>query len=216
MIAPSILSADFTRLGDEIRAVEAAGADMIHVDVMDGHFVPNLTVGPMIVEAVQRATRLPQDVHLMIENPEASIPEYIKAGAHWVSVHAEACPHLQRTLNLIRDLGAQSGVAINPATPLESIHPVLEDCDLVVIMTVPPGFGGQSFISQALNKVRELSLLVQKRKLSLEIEVDGGVKIDNIKEVAEAGTTIFVSGSGIFKTKNYAATIQEMKKRLSF
>ncbi|OGQ66305.1 MAG: ribulose-phosphate 3-epimerase [Deltaproteobacteria bacterium RIFCSPLOWO2_12_FULL_50_11] len=216
MIAPSILSADFTRLGDEIRAVEAAGADMIHVDVMDGHFVPNLTVGPMIVEAVQRATRLPQDVHLMIENPEASIPEYIKAGAHWVSVHAEACPHLQRTLNLIRDLGAQSGVAINPATPLESIHPVLEDCDLVVIMTVHPGFGGQPFISQALNKVRELALLVQKRKLSLEIEVDGGVKIDNIKEVAEAGTTIFVSGSGIFKTKNYAATIQEMKKRLSF
>ncbi len=213
-IAPSILSADFSRLGEEIKAVEKAGADTIHVDVMDGHFVPNLTVGPMIVEAVKRATNLPQDVHLMIENPEASIPEYIKAGATWVSVHAEACESLRKTLNMIRDLGAKPGVAINPATPLESIQHVLEDCDLVIIMTVNPGFGGQSFMPEPLNKVRELTRLVQEKNLSLDIEVDGGIKIDNIKEVSDAGTTMFVSGSGIFKTKDYATTIQEMKKAL--
>ena len=213
-IAPSILSADFSRLGEEIKAVEKAGADVIHVDVMDGHFVPNLTVGPMIVKAVKRATNLPQDVHLMIENPEASIPEYVKAGATWVSVHAETCESLHKTLKMIRDLGAKPGVAINPATPLESIQHVLEDCDLVIIMTVNPGFGGQSFMPEPLNKVRELTRLVQEKNLSLDIEVDGGIKIDNIKEVSDAGTTMFVSGSGIFKTKDYAATIQEMKKAL--
>ena len=210
-IAPSILSADFGRLADEVRAI--GSADYVHVDVMDGHFVPNLTIGPIVIEAVKRATNLPLDVHLMIENAERWVAAYAKAGADIIGVHVEACPHLHRTLHQIRDLGKKPCVVLNPHTPVSAIEVVLPDVDQVLIMSVNPGFGGQSFIPSALDKIRALRKMIDQRGLTIDIEVDGGIKIDNIAEVAAAGADVFVSGSGVFGTKDYAATITELRDR---
>ena len=210
-IAPSILSADFGRLAEEVAAI--ASADYVHVDVMDGHFVPNLTIGPVVVAAVRRATRLPLDVHLMIEDAERWVGAYADAGADLIGVHVEACPHLHRTLHQIRDLGKRPCVVLNPATPLESIEWVLGDVDQVLIMSVNPGFGGQQFIPSALAKIRLLRAMIRERGLAVDIEVDGGVKLDNVAAVVEAGADVIVSGSGIFGTKDYAATIAAMRAR---
>jgi ribulose-phosphate 3-epimerase len=215
LIAPSILSADFTKLGDEIRAVEAAGADWIHVDVMDGHFVPNITMGPLIVEAVRRVTELPIDVHLMIESPDLYIPEFVRAGASWVSVQAEACVHLHRSVQLIRELGARAGVVLNPGTSLESVRWVLEYLDYVLIMSVNPGFGGQAFIPNSLDKIKVLREMIQTAARSILIEVDGGVKPNNVKKIAAAGADVFVAGSAIFGTTDYGDTLAEFRKQLT-
>ena len=211
-IAPSILSADFSRLGEEIRKVEDAGADWIHVDVMDGAFVPNITVGPFILEAVRKVTALPLDVHLMIERPEQYISEFADAGADIITVHFEACTHLHRTIQAIKEKGKKAGVSVNPATPLVSIKYVLGDIDLLLIMSVNPGFGGQRFIPSALEKIKKARQMIDKIGADVSIEVDGGVKLENIGEVASAGADIFVSGSGVFGTKDYKETIQEMKR----
>jgi ribulose-phosphate 3-epimerase len=208
-IAPSILSADFGRLAEEVAAI--ASADYVHVDVMDGHFVPNLTIGPVVVAAVRRATRLPLDVHLMIEDAERWVGAYAHAGADLIGVHVEACPHLHRTLHQIRELGKRPCVVLNPATPLEAIEWVLGDVDQVLIMSVNPGFGGQQFIPSALAKIRLLRAMIRERGLQVDIEVDGGVKLDNVAAVVEAGADVIVSGSGIFGTKDYAATIAAMR-----
>ena len=210
-IAPSILSADFGRLADEVRAI--ATADYVHVDVMDGHFVPNLTIGPVVVEAVKRATALPLDVHLMIEDAERWVAAYAKAGADVIGVHVEACPHLHRTLQQIRDLGKRASVVLNPATPIEAIEWVLDDVDQVLIMSVNPGFGGQQFIPSALRKIQQLRRMLDERGLAVDIEVDGGVKVDNVAAVCAAGANVIVSGSGVFGTKDYAATIAELRTR---
>ena len=210
-IAPSILSADFARLGEEVGAI--ASADYVHVDVMDGHFVPNLTIGPVVVEAVKRVTKLPLDVHLMIQDAERWVGAYAKAGADLIGVHAEACPHLHRTLGQIRELGKKPVVVLNPATPLEAIEWVLRDVHMVLIMSVNPGFGGQAFIPSALEKVTKLRRMIEERGLNVEIEVDGGIKVDNVAEVVKAGANVIVSGSGVFGTKDYAATIAELRKR---
>ena len=210
-IAPSILSADFGRLADEVRAI--GGADYVHVVVMDGHFVPNLTIGPVVIEAVRRATSLPLDVHLMIEDAERWVAAYAKAGADIIGVHVEACPHLHRTLHQIRDLGKKPCVVLNPHTPVCAIEVVLPDVDQVLIMSVNPGFGGQSFIPSALEKIRALRKMIDQRGLTIDIEVDGGIKVDNIAEAAAAGADVFVSGSGVFGTKDYAATITELRDR---
>jgi ribulose-phosphate 3-epimerase len=209
-IAPSILSADFGRLADEVAAI--ASADYVHVDVMDGHFVPNLTIGPVVVEAVRRATRLPLDVHLMIEDAERWVPAYAKAGADLIGVHVEASPHLHRTLHQIRDLGKRACVVLNPATPLDAIEWVLGDVDQVLLMSVNPGFGGQQFIASALDKIRRLRRMIDERGAAVDIEVDGGVKLDNIAAVVAAGADVIVSGSGIFGTADYAATIAAMRQ----
>jgi len=214
-IAPSILSADFSRLGEEIRRVEDAGADWIHVDVMDGAFVPNITVGPFILEAVRKVTALPLDVHLMIERPEQYISEFADAGADIITVHFEACIHLHRTIQAIKEKGKKAGVSVNPATPLVSIKYVLDDIDLLLIMSVNPGFGGQRFIPSALEKIKKARQMVDKSGAKVSIEVDGGVKLENIGEVASAGADIFVSGSGVFGTGDYKKTIQEMKRIIS-
>jgi ribulose-phosphate 3-epimerase len=208
-IAPSILSADFGRLADEVRAI--ASADYVHVDVMDGHFVPNLTIGPVVVEAVRRATSLPLDVHLMIEDAERWVPAYAHAGADLIGVHVEACPHLHRTLHQIRELGKRASVVLNPATPPEAIEWVLGDVDQVLVMSVNPGFGGQQFIASALDKIRRLRQMIDQRGLRVDIEVDGGVKLDNVARVCAAGADVIVSGSGIFGTADYAATIAAMR-----
>ena len=211
-IAPSILSADFSRLGEEIRAVEAAGADLIHVDVMDGHFVPNITIGPLVVEACKKATKLPIDVHLMIENPELYIADFAKAGADYLTVHAEAAYHLHRLVQSIREhQGVKAAVSLNPATPLETLDYVLGDLDMVLIMPVNPGFGGQAFIPSALDKIKRLRSMIDKRKLSVEIEVDGGVKPANGTEIAAAGADILVAGSAVFGAKDYAAAIKGIR-----
>jgi len=210
-IAPSILSADFGRLAEEVRALERAGADYIHVDVMDGHFVPNLTIGPVVIEAVRKATTLPLDVHLMIEDADRWVGEYAKAGADLIGVHAEACPHLHRTIGAIAALGKKPCVVLNPATPIEAIRWVLPDVAQVLIMSVNPGFGGQRFIPSALAKVRALRRELDERGLDVDIEVDGGVKLDNLAEVVAAGANVIVSGSGIFGTPDYAATIRAMR-----
>ena len=210
-IAPSILSADFGKLTDEVKAISTA--DYVHVDVMDGHFVPNLTIGPVVIEAVKRATALPLDVHLMIEDAERWVAAYAKAGADLIGVHVEACPHLHRTLHQIRDLGKRPCVVLNPATPLEAIEWVLGDVDQVLVMSVNPGFGGQQFIPSALEKIRRLRRLIDERGLTVDIEVDGGAKVDNIAQVCAAGADVVVSGSGVFGTKHYAATIAEMRTR---
>jgi ribulose-phosphate 3-epimerase len=215
LIAPSILSADFTRLGQEIAAVEAAGADWIHIDVMDGHFVPNITYGPIIVEAAKRATDLPLDVHLMIEKPDLMIPDFITAGADFISVHAEACTHLNRTIQLIKHHGAKAGVTLNPATPLTALEYVLEDLDFVLIMSVNPGFGGQSFIPNALDKIKTLKGMIQQKGLTTLIQIDGGVNPDTIADIGRAGTDIFVAGSAIFGTKDYKKTIQLFRENLN-
>jgi ribulose-phosphate 3-epimerase len=210
-IAPSILSADFGKLGAEVAAI--ASADYVHVDVMDGHFVPNLTIGPVVVEAVRRATTLPLDVHLMIENADTWIGAYAKAGADIIGVHAEACPHLHRTIQHIKSFGKKASVVLNPHTPLEAIEWVLRDVDQVLIMSVNPGFGGQSFIPSALEKIEQLRARIDEKGYAIDIEVDGGIKLDNIGEVAAAGANVFVSGSGVFGTKDYAATIAELRRR---
>ena len=212
LIAPSILSADFTRLGDEIKAVEAAGADWIHIDVMDGHFVPNITIGPLVVDALRKVTDKPLDVHLMIENPDLYIPDFAKAGADIITVHQEAVPHLHRTVQLIKSLGKKAGVSLNPATPVETLDVILDELDLVLIMSVNPGFGGQSFIPSALDKIRALRQRITERGLSTELEVDGGVKIDNIREVVAAGADVLVAGSAVFNTEDYAATITALRE----
>jgi len=211
-IAPSILSADFSRLGDEIRAVEAAGADYIHIDVMDGHFVPNITIGPLVVEAVRKVTTLPLDVHLMIENPDRYIPDFVAAGSDIIVVHAEATCHLHRTVQLIKSLGKRAGVSLNPATPLYVLDYVLEELDLVLLMTVNPGFGGQSFIEACLPKIHSLRAMLDKRGCEAELEVDGGVKPSNIARIAHAGADVFVAGSAVFGAPDYQATITEMKR----
>ncbi len=210
-IAPSILSADFGRLAEEVKAI--GSADYVHVDVMDGHFVPNLTIGPIVIEAVKRATNLPLDVHLMIEDAERWISAYAKAGADLIGVHAEASPHLHRTLGQIKDLGKKPCVVLNPATPLEAIEYVLGDVAQVLIMSVNPGFGGQKFIPSALVKIAKLRRMIDDRGLTVDIEVDGGINLDNIAEVCAAGANVIVSGSGVYGTKDYAATIAELRKR---
>lgn len=212
-IAPSILSADFSRLGDEVRAVEAAGADYIHIDVMDGHFVPNITIGPLVVDAVRKVTSLPLDVHLMIENADLYIPEFAKAGADIIVVHAEASYHLHRTVQLIKSLGKRAGVSLNPATPLCALEHILQDLDLVLLMTVNPGFGGQSFIEACIPKIRDLRAMLDRHGYEAELEVDGGVKIDNIGRIAHAGADVFVAGSAVFNSSDYGATIAELKQR---
>lgn len=214
-IAPSILSADFTKLGEEIKAVEEAGADYIHIDVMDGHFVPNITVGPMIVKAVRRATDLPLDVHLMIENPQMYIDDFVKAGSDLITVHVETVTHLHRLLGVIRDAGVKAGAALNPATPLSSIEHVLNNMDMVVLMTVNPGFGGQSFIPEVLPKIEELKRMIGQKGIEVDIEVDGGINIDNIGQVAQAGANIFVAGNAIFGSQNYTETISMMRDKIA-
>lgn len=211
-IAPSILSADFSRLGEEIRAVEAGGADYIHVDVMDGHFVPNITIGPLVVEAVRKVTNLPLDVHLMISNPELYIPEFAKAGADIIVIHAEATVHLHRAVQLIKSFGKKAGVALNPATSLSTLDYVLSELDLILLMTVNPGFGGQSFIDACVPKIQSLRGMLDRHGLETELEVDGGVKTDNIDRIAHAGADVFVAGSAVFGSKDYAATIAELKR----
>lgn len=211
-IAPSILSADFARLGEEVRAVEAAGADLIHVDVMDGHFVPNITIGPLVVEAIKPVTSLPLDCHLMIENPDRYIPQFVKAGADIISVHVEATAHLHRTLQLIRSLGARASVALNPHTPLVMIENVLQDLDMVLLMTVNPGFGGQSFIPNVLGKIGALRQMLDAQDLHhVEIEVDGGVNAATSKLVREAGANVLVAGSAVYNTSDYRAAISSIR-----
>ncbi len=212
LIAPSILSADFTRLGEEVNAVAAAGADWIHADVMDGHFVPNITFGPEIVAAVRRVTGLPIDVHLMIEKPERYIQAFAAAGADWISVQVETCPHLNRTVQQIKESGARAGVVLNPSTPLSTLDWVLEHSDYVLIMSVNPGFGGQAFIGNSLEKIRRLRRMIDERGLTTRIEVDGGIKENNIAEVAAAGAEVFVAGSAIFGQKDYRQVIARFKQ----
>jgi ribulose-phosphate 3-epimerase len=211
-IAPSILSADFSRLGDDVRAVSAAGADYIHVDVMDGRFVPNITIGPLIVEAVRRVTDLPLDVHLMITDPDRYVSDFAAAGSDIIVVHAEATDHLHRTVQLIKSFGKKAGVSLNPATPLHCLDYVLDDLDLVLLMTVNPGFGGQSFIEACLPKIHALRAMLDKRGLETELEVDGGVKPSNIAAISHAGADVFVAGSAVFGSTDYAATIDELKR----
>ena len=213
-IAPSILSADFTRLGNEIEAVAQAGADWIHVDVMDGHFVPNITMGPLVVEAVRRCTDLPVDVHLMIANPDLYVPEFASAGADYISVQVEACLHLHRSIHLIKEKGVKAGAVLNPATPLCSMEHILEDLDYVLIMSVNPGFGGQKFIPGTVEKIRQLRSIIEKRNLSTLIQVDGGINKTTISEVASAGADVFVAGSAIFNTDDYQKAIDELKVHL--
>jgi len=214
-IAPSILSADFSKLGAEIKSVEDAGADWIHVDVMDGHFVPNITIGPLIVEAARRSTSLPLDVHLMIENPERFIADFAKAGADLISVQVEACTHLNRTIQMIKESGLRAGVVLNPSTPLSAIEWVLKDVDLIMIMSVNPGFGGQNFISSSLDKISTLRGMLQDRGLTPLIEIDGGVNEKTIKNISDAGADVFVAGSAIFKSPDYQKTIATFRKLIA-
>ena len=213
-IAPSILSADFARLGEVVKQAQAAGADWIHVDVMDGHFVPNITIGPLIVEAVQRVTELPIDVHLMIENPDNYIPAFAKAGASWISVQVETCVHLHRSVQLIKENSARAGVVLNPSTPVETVAWVLEDVDYVLIMSVNPGFGGQAFIPNSLDKIKALRKLIREKGLNVLIQVDGGVNSKTIADVSAAGADVFVAGSAIFGSENYQKTIDDFRKKL--
>lgn len=212
-IAPSILSADFSRLGAEIQAVEKSGADWIHVDVMDGRFVPNITMGPLVVEAVRRSTSLTIDVHLMIESPERYVADFADAGADYIAVHQEACSHLHRTVQLIRENGAKSGVALNPATPVESLQWILDELDFVLIMSVNPGFGGQKFIPSALEKVGQLKKIIQDRGLPTLIQIDGGVNAGTIGRISQSGVDVFVAGSAIFGSDDYERTISELKAK---
>ncbi|MBU8895377.1 ribulose-phosphate 3-epimerase [Corallococcus sp. M34] len=210
-IAPSLLSSDFGRLAEEVRAVEAAGADLIHVDVMDGRFVPNITLGPVIVEAIKRVATKPLDVHLMIMEPEKYVDAFVKAGADIVTVHVEASPHLHRTLQHIRHAGAKASVVLNPATPLVAIEEVLGELDMVLLMSVNPGFGGQSFIETTVDKVRRLRAMLDARGLDVDIEVDGGINAQTAKRVVDAGATVLVAGSYVFGAKDYAAAIRSLR-----
>ncbi|MBF0624772.1 MAG: ribulose-phosphate 3-epimerase [Magnetococcales bacterium] len=211
-IAPSILSADFARLGEEIRAVEAAGADYIHVDVMDGHFVPNITIGPPVVKSLRKVATRPLDVHLMISPVDPYVPEFARAGAGILTIHAESTLHLDRTLNLVRESGCRVGISLNPATPLVVLEDVLGLVDMVLLMSVNPGFGGQSFIPATLNRIRRVRGLIEASGRPIELEVDGGIKADNIAAAARAGADVFVSGSGIYGEPDYAAIIQRMRR----
>ncbi len=211
-IAPSILSADFSRLGADVQAVDQAGADYIHVDVMDGHFVPNITIGPLVVAALRKITTKPLDVHLMIANPDLYIPEFAGAGADIITVHQEAVPHLHRTVQLIKSLGKKAGVSLNPATPVEALDVILDELDLVLVMSVNPGFGGQAFIPSALDKIRVLRQRITRRGLATELEVDGGIKLDNIRTVVAAGADVLVAGSAVFNSADYAATIRTLRE----
>ena len=214
-IAPSILSADFSRLGDEVRAVERAGADLIHFDVMDNHYVPNLTVGPLVCAALKPHVKVPLDVHLMVKPVDSLVPEFAKAGAGIISFHPEASEHIDRTIALIKEHGCKAGLVLNPGTPLSWLDHTLEKLDLVLLMSVNPGFGGQQFIRSVLPKVTEVRRRIDGLKKEIWLEVDGGIKTDNIAEVARAGADTFVAGSAIFGSKDYAATIREMRARLS-
>lgn len=211
-IAPSILSADFASLGQEIKRLEECGVDMVHVDVMDGLFVPNITIGAPVVKALRKHTTLPFDVHLMIENPDKHIDDFVKAGSDIITVHQEATTHLHRTIQKIKGYGIKCGVALNPATPLENIKWILNDVDMILIMSVNPGFGGQSYIESMTQKIKELKNMIDERGLNVDIEVDGGISTKNIKKVAEAGANVFVSGSTIFNAKDMKQTILELKK----
>jgi ribulose-phosphate 3-epimerase len=211
-VAPSILSADFARLGAEIQDVERGGADWIHVDVMDGMFVPNITIGPLVVESIRPVTKLPLDVHLMIEEPDRYIPQFAKSGADYLTVHQEACRHLHRTIHLIKEQGVKAGVVLNPATPLVTIESMLDDLDLVLLMTVNPGFGGQKFIAKVLDKVRALRSMLDERGLShVEIEIDGGVNPQTARQCEEAGATVLVAGSAVFNQADRAQAIAAIK-----
>ena len=212
-IAPSILSADFSKLGDEIRAVDEAGADIIHIDVMDGHFVPNITIGPMIVRAARAVTGKVLDVHLMISDADRYIDAFATSGADWITVHVEACDHLQRTVSRIRELGKRPGVVLNPATSLTTLDYILEEIDLVMLMSVNPGFGGQSFIPSTLTKIIELRRRATERNLQIDIEVDGGVSVQSIAAIAAAGANIFVAGSAVYGSNDYRATIATLRKQ---
>jgi ribulose-phosphate 3-epimerase len=218
-IAPSILSADFARLGEEVRAVEAAGADVIHFDVMDNHYVPNLTIGPLVCKAVRPVTELPIDVHLMVKPVDRIVPDFAKAGANHVSFHPEASEHVDRTIGLIHDAGCTAGLVFNPATPLDWLMHVIDKLDLVLIMSVNPGFGGQSFIPHALDKIRAARKLIdaaqQRTGREIRLEVDGGVKVDNIRAIATAGADTFVAGSAIFDAPDYGAIIGQMRAELA-
>ncbi len=210
-IAPSILSADFARLADEIARVEQGGADLLHIDVMDGHFVPNLTVGPPIVEALRKVTKLPLDVHLMMTNPDAFIAEFATAGADYLTVHVEACPHLHRTVESVKERGVKAGVSLNPATPISFVEEIVRDTDLVLIMSVNPGFGGQRFIPSSLQKITQARRLIERMKSPAVLEVDGGVKPDNAGPIIQAGADILVSGSAIFSADDYGAVIAALR-----
>jgi len=214
-IAPSILSADFARLGEELRAVAAAGADLIHFDVLDNHYVPNLTVGPLVCAALRPHVKLPLDVHLMVEPVDRLVPEFARAGANIISFHPEASHHVDRTLSLIKESGCKAGLALNPATPVSYLDHTLEKLDLVLLMTVNPGFGGQQFIASVLPKIAEVRRRIAASGKPIWLEVDGGVKTDNIAEIARAGADTFVAGSAIFGSKDYAATIRQMRERLA-
>lgn len=211
LIAPSLLSADFSRLGDAVRLAEEAGADLIHVDIMDGHFVPNLTLGPRLVSAVRRETRLPIDVHLMVEDPRRFVPLFHEAGADWISIHVEATAHLHKDLAMIRGLGRKAGAALNPATPIDTLTEVLPDLDFVLLMSVDPGWGGQAFIPSCLDKIRRLRDRVRAERLGIPIEVDGGIKLDNVERIIAAGTEIVVAGSAVFDAPDPAAAIKALK-----
>ena len=210
--APSILSADFTRLGEEIKAVDDAGAEIIHIDVMDGHFVPNITIGPLVVKAARKATDKILDVHLMITDADSYIDSFAEAGADWITVHVEACTHLNRTIGRIKELGKKAGAVLNPATPLSSLDYILEEVDLVMLMSVNPGFGGQSFIESTLGKTDSLKKRIDSLGLQAGIEIDGGISPATIGRVAEAGANIFVAGSAIYGCEEYAPVITEMRK----
>ncbi|MBP7776896.1 MAG: ribulose-phosphate 3-epimerase [Acidobacteria bacterium] len=210
-IAPSILSADFANLGRDIAAAEAGGADLIHVDVMDGHFVPNLTIGPPVIRAVKRVATVPLDVHLMVENPDPYLKAYVEAGASMVSVHVEVLRHLHRTIAAIKELGAQAGVVLNPATPVAALTDVAADVDYVLVMSVNPGFGGQSFIPHSLEKLREVRALLASAGSAAFVEVDGGVEVGNVRAVVEAGASVIVAGSAIFGTPDAAAAVRALR-----
>jgi ribulose-phosphate 3-epimerase len=214
-IAPSLLSADFGRLAEEIRAVEAAGADLLHVDVMDGRFVPNITIGPAVVRAIRKYATLPLDVHLMIAEPDRYLERFSEAGADVLTVHAESTPHLQRTLSRIRELGKKPSVSLNPSTSLSAIEWILTDVDMVLLMSVNPGFGGQEFLPSMIGKIELLRSQIARAKLPVDIEVDGGIKEDNVGEVVRAGANVIVSGSGIFETSDYATTIAAMRRNIA-
>ncbi len=209
-IAPSILAANFAKLGDEVKAVEQAGAKLIHIDVMDGHFVPNISFGSIVLDAIRPLTDLPLDVHLMIENPDQYIEQFAKAGADYITVHVEACRHLHRTIQLIRSYGVKPGVVLNPHTPIESIQHILEDIDMVLFMTVNPGFGGQKFIHSVVPKVEALANIIKERNLNIAIEIDGGINAETIVPCAKAGATIFVAGSAIYSKEDRTAALQEI------
>ena len=213
-LAPSILSADFGRLAEEVKAVEEAGADIIHVDVMDGRFVPNITIGPLIVKAVRKATKLPVDVHLMIVEPDRYVPEFADAGADYITVHAEVLPHLSRSLAAIKECGVKGGAALNPSTPLSAVEWVWEYMDMLLIMSVNPGFGGQKFIPNCLDKIAQAKKEITRRKLKTLIEVDGGIKVDNAHAVVKAGADVLVAGSAVFGTDDYKKTVKAFWKEL--